>query len=205
MKQTLFILFWLSSITGLTYADQHSWSVNTAFGMTHYNSVANQDSDTPVGRLGLGYDFFRNQRWQIGIETGIQSGSTLRLDIPKDEIDNLGGVPINVEIKPSLDMLLGLTVQPISTIPLVAWVKSGAIYRKLRTDRVEVNSLRAWSPEVQVGIGYRVNERATITLGYQAILSKQLELSVNSQTETAVLKNFPAQRALIFGVSFRFS
>lgn len=195
-------------MTNLSYAyiegDFNPWTVDGAFGMAHFPGMTNQDGQTAMGRLSLGRTFFTQPYWQMGIETGIQSGNTMRLSLPKASIDVLGGVPIEAKLKPFLDVLLSLKTEPLGSIPIIGWLKGGVAYRQLQVDRVSVNDLNELSPEIQVGFGYRINEQTTINLGYQAIFGKQSTLTVNPSTETGVMQYIPGQQALLIGFSFNF-
>ena len=208
MKQKIIIVLTLMSITGLTYAYSETninpWTADASFGMAFSPGMTHNDGQTAVGRFSLGHAFLTKPYWQAGIEAGIQSGNTLRLALPKESIDVLGGVPISAEMKPLLDVLIGLKSEPMGSVPLVAWMKGGMALRQLQVDRVEVNDVRAFSPELQLGLGYRINERATVTIGYQTIWGKQPELTVNPQTETGVLRYIPTQQAVLIGFSFNF-
>ena len=207
MKQTM-IIFTLMSLTSITHAYDKTyfnpWTVDAAFGMAFYPGTTNHDSQTAIGRLSLGHALFTQPYWQVGIEAGIQSGTSMQLALPKESIDILGGVPIDAEIKPMLDILIGVKTESLGGIPIVAWLKGGAAYRQLRVDRPEVNNLNEYSPEIQVGFGYRINEQTTVNIGYQTIWGKNSALTVNPQTETGVLRYIPAQQAVLVGLSFKF-
>lgn len=208
MKQKIILLLTLMNLTGLTYAYNEThfkpWTVNAAFGMGHTPDMTNNDGQSAVGRFSLGRTLFTNPYWQADIEAGIQSGNTQRLALSKESIDVLGGVPISAQIKPLLDVLIGLETEPMGGFPLIAWMKGGVAFRQLQVDRVEVNDVQAYSPEIQAGFGYRINEQATITMGYQTIWGKKPILTVNSETETGVLHHIPAQQAVLIGFSFNF-
>ncbi len=208
MKQKIILLLTLMNLTGLTYADNEThfkpWTVNAAFGMEHTPDMINNDGQSAVGRFSLGRTLFIKPYWQADIEAGIQSGTTARLALPKDSIDVLGGVPISAQMKPLLDVLIGFKTEPLGSFPLIAWMKGGVAFRQLQVDRIEVNDVQAYSPEIQAGLGYRINEHATITMGYQTIWGKKPILTVNSETETGVLHHIPAQQAVLIGCSFNF-
>ena len=124
--------------------------------------------------------------------------------MPKESIETLGGVPLEVTIKPLIDVLISFKTEPVTSYPIVTWLKGGVAYRQLQLDHESVNDLNEFSLEIQVGFGYRINEQATFNIGYQAILGKQTIISVDAQTETGVLRYLPAQHAILIGFSFGF-
>lgn len=197
------------SLTTLIYAccdEQHdtSWTVDGAFGMAFYPNMANHDGQSAMGRLSLGYALFSDIDAQLNLEAGIQSGNTMRLLLPKESIDVLGGLPIDAKMKPMLDILISAKVLPWSNSPMMMWLKGGITYRQLQLDRDSVPDLSQFSPEIQAGLGYQINQQAAIKLGYQYIFGKQSELIVNPLAEEGVLHHIPMQQALMLGVSFNF-
>jgi hypothetical protein len=208
MKKIIMVLLSLVSMSGLTYALNESelnpWTMEASFGMVTYPNMMNDDGQTAIGRLSLGHMLLTKPSWQAGIEAGIQSGNTMRLNLPKESIDTLGGVPLEVKIKPLLDVLVSFKTEPLTSFPIVAWLKGGAAYRQLQLDHESVNDLNEFSPEIQMGFGYRINELATFNIGYQIIWSKQTMLNVNPQAETGVLHYIPTQQSLLIGFSFNF-
>lgn len=195
-------------ITSLSYAynadDVNPWTIDAAFGLSHFDKVNRNDGNTAVGRLSLNYAFWTDPFYQLSIETGIQSGNTMLLVFSKDTIDALGGVAIEAKIKPILDGMLVLKTKPLGNLPILAWVKGGMAYRQLQIDSHAVNDINQWSPELQAGFGYRITEQTIINLGAQYIFGKAPELKVNPLTESGILRNIPAQTAVMLGVSFSF-
>ncbi|MBA2651647.1 MAG: hypothetical protein H0U73_05200 [Tatlockia sp.] len=208
MKQIMLSLFFLLTLSAQTYAANwtslNPWAVHGAFGMASFPGVPNQEGQTAVGRLSLGHALLTNALGQAGFEAGIQSGNTLHLLLPEESIEVLGGVPLKAEIKPLLDGLIGLKTRPFPGLPLITWLKGGVAYRQLQVDQLEVNHLKGFSPEIQIGLGYQINENASINLGYQKIWGKNPELIVDPETRTGILRNLPEQQALMLGVSFNF-
>lgn len=207
MKKTIILtMLALTGMTNLVFAhsETNPWTMDASFGMASYANVSNHDGETAIGRLGLGHVLGRFPFGQVGAEIGIQSGNTMRLALPKEAIDALGGVPIEAEMKPVLDMLFSLKTAPFESLPINVWVKGGAAYRHLQLDRASVPDLRGFAPEIQAGIGYQINEKTTINAGYQYIRGKKPELTVNPLMETGILHNIPTVQALIIGVSFKF-
>ncbi len=207
MKKTIMLaVFALTSMTKLAFAhsETNPWTMDASFGMANYANVSNHDGETAIGRLGLGYVLSHLPFGQVSAEIGIQSGNTMRLSLPKEAIDALGGVPIEAEMKPMLDMLFNLKTAPFENLPIIAWMKGGVAYRHLQLDRTSVPDLRGFSPEIQAGLGYEINEKMSINIGYQYISGKKPELTVNSLNDTGVLRNMPSEQALMLGLTWKF-
>jgi hypothetical protein len=208
MKKITMILLTLIGFTNLAHSSNENtinpWMVNAALGMTYYSSAMSHDGQVAMGRFSLGRSLFHLPFGQIDIEAGIQSGNTLLLDFPKEEINILGGVPIEIQVKPILDALIGFGTKPMGNAPINAWFKGGIAYRTLQADRESVNDINQFSPEIQVGVGYAINKCTSLNLGYQTILGKQPKLEINTQNETGSLHNIPLQQAVLLSVSYHF-
>lgn len=209
MKKTMIALFSLMSLSGLAHADKDilsntPWSLEAAFGMSYYSDITLHDGQTALGRLSIGHALLTKPSWQLNLETGIQSGNTMRLDLPKESIDAMGGVPIQATMKPLLDVLLGFNAEPLDNFPLRLWLKGGAAYRSLQLDRTSVADLAGFAPEMQAGISYPINEQTFFNIGYQRIWGKKPELTINTLTETGTLHNIPSQQAVMLGFTFNF-
>jgi hypothetical protein len=208
MKHKILILLTLMCVTSFTYAYRESfsgsWTIDAAFGMGFYPATNIDNDHAAVGRLDIGYTLFKQPYWQAGIEAGVQNGNTLRLNIPKESIDILGGVPIEAQIKPMLDVLIDVKTATLADTPIIGWFKGGVAYRQLTVDHAEVNNLSEFAPEIQAGLGYQFNDQATITIGYQLIWGKNPELTVNPLAEIGVLNYLPTQQAVMIGFSFGF-
>ncbi|MBA2711023.1 MAG: hypothetical protein H0U57_10585 [Tatlockia sp.] len=209
MKQLIIIrMLFLLTLSSLSYADNPinntPWTVDAAFGVASFSGISKQEGQTAVGRLSLGRGLFITPYWQAGLEAGIQSGNKMHLILPEESIELLGGVPFEAEIKPLLDVLMSFKTKPFPGTPVITWLKGGGAYRKLQVDRLSVNHLAGFSPEIQIGLGYQVNEQATINLSYQRIWGKEPKITVDAESKTGVLCNIPEQRTLMIGLSFNF-
>lgn len=205
MNQLIVIVFSLLSLSTAAFAlnetDLNPWTVEAAFGMATYPNMMNHDGQIAVGRFSLGHALLTKPYWQAGIEVGIQTGNTMRLNVPKESIDALGGVPIEAKMKPMLDVMIGFKTEPLIPFPIIAWLKGGVAYRQLQLDHESVNELQGYSPEIQAGMGYRINEHATFNIGYQIIWGNNPILTLNPQNETGVLHYLPSQQAIVIGIT----
>lgn len=208
MKKILLMLCGFISISNHAYAfcfeeNCKPWIVAGAFGISSFPEL-NPHEFNSVGRLSVGRVLHTQTYWQLGIEAGVQNGSTHRLEFPKEDIDALGGVPIDIELSPMLDFLVSFRTETFQEIPVFTWLKAGVMYRQMKVDRPSVNNLNDFSPEIQAGFGYRINEYATVNLGYQYIWGNKPSLTINPVEETGVLQHIPSQQALMLGFSFNF-
>lgn len=208
MKKITLLAMTLMGIMGATHAtderDLSPWKVGVDFGMSFYSNTMNIDGRIATGRFNLGRTLFYIPFGQVGLELGIQSGNTMRLNFSKESVEALGGVPIEVQVKPILDLLVDFQTKPINNTPLNLWIKGGTAYRTAQLDRESVNDSSRFSPELQVGMGYFINERTSLNLGYQAIWGKKPQLVINPQTETGVFRYIPMQQAVFLGLSYHF-
>ena len=180
------------------------WLVEGAFGMGFYSNVETTNEQNAFGRLNLGHGLFNQDYWQLFLVAGIQSGNTFRLNFSKEDIAILGGVPIEAELKPMLDVLIGVKSEALYDFPIYGWLKGGVVYRQLQVDRPSVNDIKAFSPEIQAGLGYQINEKASIHAGYQYIWGNKPTLAVDVGAETGVINNIPSQQAVMLGFAFNF-
>lgn len=192
-------------VMGLLHAQSEiGWGVNLALGQAFYQDVAKNDSQTALARLDIDYTFMTQELFSVGLGAGVQNGNQQRLLFPKADIDVLGGVPIDAVIKPFLDFMLNIKTKNIGDTPTYAWAKAGAAYRQLRTDRDSVNDMKKFSPEMMVGLGWQISEKASFTIGYQYIHGTKPVLSVNPENETGILNNIPAQQGVLAGITLTF-
>lgn len=207
MKQLFSIL-----ATVFLYSTSHAynldyfnpWTLDASLGMTLYPEAVSKDNQNAMGRLSLGRVLWTEPQWQAAIETGIQSGSALRLNFPKETIDSLGGVPIDSQLKTLIDVMISLKTDAMFYAPITPWFKAGMAYRQFQVDSHEINNVQEFSPEIQAGLGYRINDQLTVTLGYQYIFGKNPELSLNPDNETGTLKYIASQQAIMAGFSVSF-
>jgi hypothetical protein len=209
MKLRTVLMFTLLGMSNFLHAveaySSNRWFVDGALGMSYTDNITNKTNQTAIGRLSLGTTLLSLTTWSADAEIGVQSGSTFRLAFPKESIDALGGVPIEVTIQPFLDVLGGLKVKPWTNLPMELWFKGGLAYRMMQTDRDEVNDISEVDPELQVGLGYHLTKQATLTLGYQIIFGKKPQLTIKPENESGYLHHVPQQQAFLLGFSYKFS
>lgn len=208
MKLAFTLLLLLTNLIRPTFAccgADNAWSINAAFGSAFYNNLPLENNQTnATGRLSLGFWLSTTDYFQLSLEGGIQNGNSMRLHFPKECIDVLGGIPIEVQLKPMLDLLLGLKTETFEAIPLFTWIKGGIVYQQLHIDRDSIPDLKKISPELMAGFGYKINEQASLHLGYQYIRGNTPQLIIYPETESAKLRHIPSRQAVLLGFSFNF-
>lgn len=179
------------------------WGISGSFGMAQYNDAYAQDGRSFIGRLGLEVQYALNDLALIGLESGIQNGNSMRLNVPKTVLDVLGGEPVHVTIKPTIDLLGTLKITPFNS-GIFAYFKGGAAYRHLQVDINEVNDVTQITPELQAGIGFGFNDNNYLYVGYQGLFGKNTNYTVNPDTGKGYIENIPSQNSVLIGVSVMF-
>jgi len=181
------------------------WYMGGFVGVSLYPNVSTEKNEhTVMGRFSLGHVMVDFEPFQITLDAGIQSGTSMRFLFPKYKVFALGGVPLEAKFSPLVDILPGIRTNLLEDCPFFIWLKAGVAYRQLKIDRDSVNSLRKVAPEILTGIGYVINDRAALNLEYQYIFGGNPKLAVNPVTETGVLRNIPSQQAVMLGFTFNF-
>lgn len=168
------------------------------------NGAYKQDGNFAQGMLTLGFRAAEYKHFMFGIEGGVQSGNNLRLNASPDIIEAAGGLPIQGNLKPVLDLLVTLksalpTYQPVSLI-----LKGGIAYRQLQfTDRTSIqDTLSSVNGEFQAGLGYQITDHAMLTAFYQGIYSsRNAGITINSASDT-LMSAIPTQQAGFLGVEY---
>jgi hypothetical protein len=216
---------WITAIIGCsltlgamadTTEKYHPWSVIGSLGYTWYNDfydggptadpsaqTAIGDGQTALGRFAIARDLGAFKTVRFGLEIGVQSGNTARLDIPQSTIDELGGILPQVTIKPMLDLLATASWQPIENIPVFGLVKPGIAYRRMQVnDRVTFNDLSQVAFELQAGLGARISDRASLALIYQGVFEGNTSYTIDTTTFTGHISNIPTQNGLLLSLSY---
>ena len=199
------------------YIEPGPWSVVGGLGYTQYNfgyhgggsadpaaQASIGDGQTAFGRFAIARDLARLHTMHFGLELGVQSGNTMRLDIPQATLDLLAGVPVQANIKPMLDLLATATTEPLmSQYPVYGILKAGIAYRRMQiNDRVTVNDLEQVGFELQVGLGAAITERARLALLYQGVFNGSTNFTVNTAADTGHVSNIPMQNGLLLALTY---
>ncbi|GEM_PF-763422 len=197
--------------------ESHPWIINGGIGYTWYDAgYSNRslpptvsenkigDGKTVFGRFAIGRDLLTLHPIRIGLELGVQSGNIERLDTPQNTLDLMGGMPIQLNIKPMVDLLLTGTTEPLESMPAYGVLKLGVAYRRMQiNDRITVNDLSQANFELQVGLGRKISDRLNLALLYQGILSGNTKFAVNADDQIGHISNIPAQNGLLLNLMYR--
>jgi opacity protein-like surface antigen len=175
------------------------WSITASMGMGNFQYMEGTHGQTALGRFA--FDYALNSH--LGIEVGIQNGNHMRFALPHETVAILGGVPVEGATKPLLDLLVTAKTPHFNrAVPLYGLIKGGVAYRQLEIDRETVNDLTKIAPEVQAGIGYKVNKHLDVGLVYQYVAGKNPNVQADALTETGKIVNIPTQQAVLLGLTF---
>ena len=199
-----------------------SWSIIGGVGYTWYQDAyaggpgsdplaqgAIGDGQTPFQRIAIGKDFgvlgySYLEHVRFGGEIGVQTGNIQRLGASQETLDYLGGLPIQLNIKPTLDLLLTAELEPLESIPAFGVLKAGIAYRRLQIDeRVTVNDLSQVAFDMQAGVGIDVSEHGKLSLVYQGIFGGSTKFTVNTLEGTGHLSAIPIQNGVLLNLAFK--
>lgn len=220
MRKFKKIKYWrifLYMISGpITIGHAQPWSILGGFGYTWYESAyhgnfnntfntqtAIGDGQTAFGRFAIARQLFFNKNLYFGIESGIQSGNTFRLNISQHQIMDLGGILPQATIKPMLDFLTTMYYQ-FQKKPTFGVLKLGIAWRRMQiNDRVTFNDLSQPSFDVQLGLGINISSKAALSLNYQSIFNKKTTYTLNNNKSIGYVSNIPIQNGLLLNVSYQ--
>lgn len=181
-------------------------SIGAYGGYGHIDGTYHQDGNVAQGRFTLGLHSTTYKTFTFGIEAGLQSGNTMRLSASQSIIDNAGGLPVQVVLKPIIDGLLTVQSHFSPTSPFVYFLKGGIAFRQMNVeDRTSSQDhLSKINPEFQAGLGYAMTEHVMISAFYQGIYSKnQANVQPNSVGDLTIA-HIPTQQAGFLGVQYFF-
>lgn len=161
------------------------------------------DGQTSFGRFALARELVHLESIRLGLELGIQSGNVMRFDIPQPTLDVLGGLPIQANIKPMLDLLATAEIRPLMNVPIFGVVKSGIVYRRMQiNERVTVNDLSQVGFEAQAGLGAFITNKAKLSFLYQGIFDGSTHFTVDTIAGSGHISNIPAQNSVLLTLSY---
>lgn len=183
-----------------TYAEMlgnQGWYVNLGMGYAKINQVQPSDSETMIGKLGIGKTLFHfSHGVSAGTELGVQTGNTMRMGVSQDQLNALGGLPIQTTLKPIMDLLATLKIKTGKFLFLDT--RFGAAYRSWQiNDRETVNNVNDIRPELEVGLGSKINQRFDLSLLYQTIFSSPYSFTVDPVEGIAHVNNIPQQSGVL--------
>lgn len=180
----------------------HPWSAIISAGYTNYSNMYSNDGQTAIAGLAINRSIFARNNWLFGIEAGVQTGNTMRLE-ENQAIFNLLGVfaPVSTTEKPILDLTATLKKSFVNS-PFFLEGKAGIAYRRWQFDNINsVNDLSQVGFEAQAGAGYHINHRTDLSLLYQGIFGGNPHLTANGTTGTGIVSNIPTQNGILLSLS----
>ncbi|MDR3441468.1 MAG: hypothetical protein P4L65_00450 [Legionella sp.] len=182
---------------------EHPWSVTASLGFSQFQNMHSNDGDTAIGRLAIGRDVYQAEKLGFGLELGVQNGNAMRLSVPQESIDLLGGLPIQTTLKPVLDLQATIKTQPLYGMPVIAQLKGGIAYRMWQFDnRDSIANQSKIAGTVQAGLGYQINDRAMVNLMYQGVFGGNPHFSANANDLTGHVSNIPVQNGVLLGLNY---
>lgn len=196
--------------------DAHPWSVIGSLGYSWFDAAYNGgdlhdpfiqkaigDGQTALGRFAIGRDFGDYKTVRFGAEIGVQSSNTFRSNISQIDLDDIGGLHVQLTMKPMLDLLATASYQPVERIPVDGIVKLGIAYRRLQiNDRVTFNDLSQVAFEIQAGLGMQVSERANLSLSYQGVFDGKATYTLDREKGIGKVSNIPALNGLLLSLTY---
>lgn len=182
--------------------DPCPWSITGSLGYAGLSDAYGGQGQSGVGRFAMGKLFKNYGRSSLGWELGVQNGTNMQLQIPEATLDEIGGVPVTVSVKPLLDILATWRFTPVSTTAMFGEIKLGAAYRRMDVlIRQTVNNKSQFAGEVQAGIGLAISHVAKLSLLYQGIYGANLNFQANAATETGLISNIPIQNGVLLSLN----
>lgn len=172
------------------------WHISAGMGYTNYRNTSSNDGSIATGRFALGFDPIHLQKTTLGLETGIQSGNTMKIDVSQDILHKMGGTAISSTVRPMVDLLatVHLSLNKADTVFLV--LKGGAAYRQLQFDRDTIPNKAQISPELQVGLGFKISSSAKLIAYYQGIYGGDMGFEtheIDAYSSSGSVQNIPTQ------------
>lgn len=192
----------LANAAAMPSMPANPWSFSGAMGYSNTSNMIVNDGQTAFLRLALGRYLMDSSGFKIGAELGAQTGSNSRLDVSGTNYSNLGGVAVQTTITPMVDLLLTARKKLSESSKFSSYFKAGVAYRTMHFDRDTMNDLRKINPEVQVGVSMSLTSNACLSLGYQGVLSKNINLTTTT-TGTGNVKNIPAVHGALMSVTYK--
>lgn len=193
------------------------WSVIGGIGYTNYERAydggpyadptaqhAIGDGQTAMGRFAIARNIGMYRFVNLGLELGVQSGNTMRLGVPQATLDLMGGLPVQLDIKPMLDLLVTAQTQPLlDNTPAFGVIKAGVAWRRMQiNERVTVNDISQAAFEVQAGLGMNISDRASLSLVYQGVFNASSNFTVNPSLGVGHISNIPNQNGVLLNLSY---
>lgn len=159
------------------------WSVNAAVGYADFN----QDGDASLGRISISRDVAKKDNYSLGFELGVQQ--FFKKHWSRDfYFNNSGFYQVNgplqflgqeVSVNPWIDLMVVGQIAFADSQRLFVQGKAGMMYRNwdLRQNWnapaqrfLDEKNRSDFAYEAQLGLGYHLSERVSVTIAYQGIV-----------------------------------
>lgn len=183
-------------------SEDQPWSVSASAGNGNYQ-VNSNGKNTAIGRFALANELMLAGNIALGLELGLQTGTRMKLDIPKETFQALKRwIPTQTVLSPTLDLLITTKSDPLGNSDFFAQLKGGLAYRHWRDTRVPLNNISQLAGEIQAGFGYPITALANLSLLYQGIFSGNgPNLHLDTRNNKEQLSNIPTLHAVLVGLS----
>ncbi|CEK11019.1 hypothetical protein [Legionella hackeliae] len=176
------------------------WSLIASLGYGQYQHMYSNEGKTPLGRLAVAAELLTTTQTAFGLEVGVQNGNRMRVAVPVNTLDILGGV-VKTTVKPMLDLLLTANTTPINESLLFTQLKGGIAYRQWQMETDFISNKTELAGEVQAGFGYPLTEVTSLNLLYQGVFGGNPRLRQNSWSDSWHFSSIPVQHGILFGFS----
>lgn len=216
------VLYFISNITmanDIKSNEFYPWSIIGSLGYDWYQATYNgyisntynvqptiSDGQSAFGRFAIAKGIYFYKDLYFGIETGIQSGNTFRLNIQESDLMSIGGMLPQATIKPELDLLATVFFRPENSL-VFGGIKFGPAWRRMQiNDRVTFNDLSQIGIEIQAGGGILISPKASLSLNYQLISNGRTNYIINNNNQgIGTITNIPKQNGLLLGITYSIS
>jgi hypothetical protein len=175
------------------------WSIMASLGYGQYDHMYSNDGKTPLGRLAVGAELVTTSQTAFGLEMGVQNSNHMRVKLPVEAFNLLGGV-VRTTVKPMLDLLLTANTTPISESLLFAQLKGGIAYRQWQMETDLISNKTELAGEVQAGFGYPLTEVTSLNLLYQGVFGGNTKFHP-PLNDIGYFSSIPSQHGILFGFS----
>jgi hypothetical protein len=191
-------------IIGICYCSvlscaNYPWRVSLGFGYGHFQDMFYQDGYYPSLKIALGKGLISTNHINLGLELGMETGNTMRLDVPKPLLNQVGGMPMQSTVKPIFDILE--TLQAEINRRFFGVLKAGGALRSWQFERCSSVDKMQVNPEFQVGMGYHINQKSYVELVYRSIVGRPLTYVVNTGNEQLYVSGSPTQQGILLNIT----
>jgi|GEM_PF-3155512 len=173
-------------------------------GYGSIDGMYKKDGQYAQFRLALGLDAYTYKTLTVGLESAVQSGKTMRVNMSPSQQSLTGDLTPQAILSPFIDLLAVARWNFVSKWNLI--IKGGIAYRELQfTDRTSSHdSLRRVNGELQAGIGFQLTKHARLVGLYQGIYSDSGLGTTLAPNNDVLMHHIPTQQAGLLGVEFSF-